>query len=119
MVQARAYLFRFIFMDQTDERCRAIMHAPKPHCVKGHTKLLIVENVVPERDARLLESGFDMIMMCLSSSKMWTVKDFEGLLGSGEFEVEKVYRSDEAGERCLVEAVYRGLGKREEVARGE
>jgi hypothetical protein len=49
-----------------------------------------------------------MIMMCLSSSKMRTVKDFERLLGSEGFEVEKVYRSDGAEERCLVEAVYRG-----------
>jgi hypothetical protein len=71
------------------------------------TFLLIVENVVRERDASLLESGFDMIMMCLSSSKM-RVKDFERPLGSEGFEVEKVYRSDGAGERCLVEAVYRG-----------
>jgi hypothetical protein len=72
------------------------------------TFLLIVENVVRERDASLLESGFDMIMMCLSSSKMRTVKDFEGLFGSEGFEVEKVYRSDGAGERCVVEAMYRG-----------
>lgn len=95
-------------MDQTDARGRTILRSLKPQCVKGHTKLLIIENLVPERDASLLESGFDMIMMCLSSSKMRTAKDFEGLLGSEGFEVDKVWRSDEVGERCLVEAVYRG-----------
>jgi hypothetical protein len=72
------------------------------------TFLLIVENVVRERDASLLESGFDMIMMCLSSSKMRTVKDFERLLGSEGFEVEKVYRSDGRGRGVLLRLCIEG-----------
>lgn len=91
-------------MDQDDNRARSILRALKPSFVKEHTKLLIIENIISERGANLLECGFDFIMMCTAAAKMRTVSQIETLLQSEGFEMSGVYRSGPAGERCLIEA---------------
>ena len=103
-VVAHAYLFRFIFMDQTDDRARSILRALKPVFVRGYTRILIIENTIPEHGANLMECGFDFIMLCVSASKMRTVSQIKTLLESEGFDLTGVYRSGPAGERCLIEA---------------
>ena len=104
-VRAGAFIFRWIFMDNTDERCQQILRSLKPVFEKNSTKLLLIENTIPETGAGITECGLDMIMMALSSSKQRTEKEFEELLATEGFKVTGIFRDGEQGERALIEAV--------------
>ncbi|RAK74626.1 o-methyltransferase [Aspergillus fijiensis CBS 313.89] len=79
---ARAYYMHSILHDWTDDNCRRILANLVPAMRKGHSKLLINENVIPETNAYWETTSLDIIMMANFSSTERTESQWRALVES-------------------------------------
>ncbi|RAH45290.1 o-methyltransferase, partial [Aspergillus brunneoviolaceus CBS 621.78] len=79
---ARAYYMHSILHDWTDDNCRRILANLVPAMRKGHSKLLINENVIPETNAYWEATSLDIIMMANFSSTERTESQWRALVES-------------------------------------
>ncbi|RAH68369.1 o-methyltransferase [Aspergillus aculeatinus CBS 121060] len=79
---ARAYYMHSILHDWTDDNCRRILANLVPAMRKGHSKLLINENVIPETNAYWETTSLDIIMMADFSSMERTESQWRALVQS-------------------------------------
>lgn len=100
---ARAYYMHSCLHDWPDSKARDILANLKPGLTKGYSKLLINENVIPDRGAHWLSTALDMAMMANFSACERTEQNWRALLESAGFKVIKIW-TYEPGTESLIEA---------------
>ena len=100
---ARAYYMHSCLHDWPDPKAHAILTNLKPSLTKGYSKLLLSENVIPDRGAHWLSTAMDMIMLSNFSSSERTEKQWRALLESAGFKIIKIW-TYEPGTESLIEA---------------
>ena len=93
-----------ILHDWADSDCRRILQHIAEAMEKGYSKLLINENIVPDRSADWKITSLDWFMMALASSAERTETEWIELLRSAGFKVIGIWTVDSAVE-SLIEAV--------------
>lgn len=87
-IAAHVYIFRHVLHDWPDEQARQILLNVKP-ALAPHSRIVILDQVVPTQGASLLNVGVDICMMLFSgmerSEKQWTA-----LLDSAGLKVLKI-----------------------------
>ncbi|PYI32237.1 o-methyltransferase [Aspergillus indologenus CBS 114.80] len=79
---ARAYYMHSILHDWTDDNCRRILANLVPAMRKGHSKLLLNENVIPGTNAYWETTSLDIIMMADFASTERTESQWRALVES-------------------------------------
>ena len=88
--------------DWPDTKCREIFESLRPAMVKGYSKLLINENVIPNKGAHWVSTGLDILMMTVFSSGERTEQAWNVLLESAGLKVVKIW-TYEPGTESLIE----------------
>lgn len=86
-----------------DSKAHDILTSLKPGLTKGYSKLLINENVIPDKGAHWLSTALDMVMMTILSACERTEQDWRALLESAGFKIVKIW-TYEPGTESLIEA---------------
>ncbi|KAF9696734.1 hypothetical protein EKO04_005172 [Ascochyta lentis] len=81
---ARAYYMHSVLHDWTDDVCKSILKQIAGAMKRGYSKLLINENVIPDRRADWQATALDMMMITLFASKERTFSDWSQLLETPE-----------------------------------
>jgi O-methyltransferase len=84
-----AYLMRHIIHDWTDEQCRTILG----HCRKAmasHSKLLVIEMVIPPGNTPAFGKLLDMNMLVLPGGKERTEAEYRALYQSAGFRLNRI-----------------------------
>lgn len=89
--------------DWPDSKAHTILTSLKPSVTKGYSKLLINENVIPDRGAHWLSTALDIAMMANFSASERTEQNWRTLLESAGFKVVKIW-TYEPGTESLIEA---------------
>ena len=89
--------------DWPDSKASEILKSIKPGLTKGYSKLLINENVIPDKGAHWVSTGLDMVMMSSFSSSERTEQNWRELLESAGFKIVKIW-TYEPGTESLIEA---------------
>ena len=100
---ARAYYIHSCLHDWPDSKAHEILSNLKPGFIKGYSKLLINEHVIPDKDAHWLSTGLDIVMMANFSARERTEQNWHALLKSSGFEIVKIWTC-EPGTESLIEA---------------
>ncbi|KAF2169983.1 hypothetical protein M409DRAFT_64378 [Zasmidium cellare ATCC 36951] len=102
VVGAKNYFLHQVLHDWPDEQCRKILTNQKDALVKGYSRILINEIVVPDRGAGWYEVGVDMIMMCCLSATERTESEWRALIESAGLQMTEILDCDGAGEKIIV-----------------
>ncbi|KAH6866914.1 S-adenosyl-L-methionine-dependent methyltransferase [Alternaria rosae] len=81
---AKAYYMHSVLRDWPDDVCKSILKQVAGAMKKGYSKLLINENVIPDKGADWQATALDMMMITLFSSKERTYSQWSQLLESPE-----------------------------------
>jgi len=100
---ARVYYFRSIFHDWPDKACVSIMKNTAAAMKKGHSKLLIFEFVLPEKNTPLYPALLDINMMALLNGMERNRAQWTALLDAAGLEVVKFWTAGDDTE-ALIEA---------------
>lgn len=100
---ARAYYLHSVLHDWGDDDCVKILEALKPAMVKGYSKLLLHELVVPNEGANWSITAMDQLMLVLGAMKERTETQWENILQKAGLRVVQVFRY-EMGTESLIEA---------------
>lgn len=73
-----------VLHDWPDEVCKSILKQIAAAMKPGYSKLLINENIIPDKGADWQATALDMMMITLFSSKERTLTDWHRLLESPE-----------------------------------
>ncbi|RMZ72389.1 O-methyltransferase B [Pyrenophora seminiperda CCB06] len=79
---ARAYYMHSVLHDWTDDVCEKILQQIVGAMKRGYSRLLINENVIPDKGADWQVTALDMMMMTLFASKERTLSEWRQLLES-------------------------------------
>ncbi|CAI7587044.1 unnamed protein product [Penicillium glandicola] len=99
---ARAYYMHFIPHDWADDNCRKIFKALAGAMKRGHSKLLINENVIPDTNAHWEATSVDIIMMASFASTERTEAQWHQLVESAGLKITKIW-SPQKGIESLIE----------------
>ncbi|MCJ1434794.1 hypothetical protein MMC27_004164 [Xylographa pallens] len=100
---ARAYYMHSCLHDWPDAQAAAILARLAPALTRGYSKLLINENVIPDRGAHWVSTALDMVMMATFSASERTAEHWRALLLGAGFRVVRVWDC-EPGAESLIEA---------------
>lgn len=89
--------------DWPDSKAHDILTSLKPGLIKGYSKLLINENVIPDKGAHWVSTGLDMVMMANFSASERTEQNWRVLLETAGFKIVKIW-TYEPGTESLIEA---------------
>ena len=92
-----------VLHDWPDEKCREILLNLMSAMTPGYSKILINENVIPDKDAHWMSTSLDLYMMALTSSCERTEVNWGALLDSVGLRIIKVW-NHEPGTEGLIEA---------------
>jgi hypothetical protein len=81
---AKAYYMHSVLHDWPDNVCKDILKQVAGAMKKGYSKLLINENVIPDKGADWQATALDMMMITLFSSKERTFSQWSQLLEAPE-----------------------------------
>lgn len=70
---------------------------------KGYSKLLINENVIPDKGAHCISTGLDMLVMAVFSGAERTEGQWRDILTKAGLRLVKIW-GDEPGAESLIEA---------------
>ena len=101
---ARSYFMHSVLHDWTDGDCQRILRHLAAAMKSGYSKLLINENVVPDRGADWRITSLDWYMMALASAAERTENEWRELLRSAGLRMVGIWTTDAAVE-SLIEAV--------------
>lgn len=90
---ARGYFLHSILHDYDDKQCKDILTNLKPALIKGYSKLLINENVIPATKANAAATSMDLIMLCCMGATERKESQWETLLSSVGYKINKIYTS--------------------------
>ncbi|KAK4865542.1 hypothetical protein LT330_009330 [Penicillium expansum] len=79
---ARAYYFKHVLHDWSDEKATIIFNNLKPAMRRGFSKIIIEEYILPDQNARLLPCMMDMAVMVFCSGLERTRQRWSDLLTS-------------------------------------
>lgn len=96
-----------ILHDWPDDKCREILKNLAPAMRRGHSKLLINENVISDTEASWESTSVDMLMMSLLASQERTASQWQELLESVGFKITKIW-TDMKGAKSLLECELHG-----------
>lgn len=88
---ARVYYFHQVFHDWPDSDCRTILRNTASAMKRGHSILLIQENILPDVGVPSLLALIDIHMMTLFAAMERTEKQWRALLSSVGFEVVNLW----------------------------
>ncbi|PLB53889.1 S-adenosyl-L-methionine-dependent methyltransferase [Aspergillus steynii IBT 23096] len=91
---ARAYYFKHIMHDWSDENCRRILKHTINAMERGYSKVLIEDHVVPDQNAGPMETLLDMIVMTWCPGNERTRTQWTELLGSVGLSITKIWLPD-------------------------
>ena len=100
-IGARAYYFRNICHDWSDEHCQTILSNTAKAMEKGYSRILIDEFVLPNTSASLRGSAMDFMMMMYTSGIERTMQQWEKLLQASGLEIIKVWGVDSGHEQVI------------------
>ena len=95
---------RTVLHDWPDSKAKDILENVGHGMIKGYSKLLINEIVIPDQGAHWLSTALDMVMMANFSACERTEEDWRTLLASAGFRIVKIW-THEPGSESLIEAV--------------
>lgn len=102
IIGAKNYFLHQVLHDWPDAQCREILSNQKAALVKGYSRILINDIVVPDRNAGWYEMGVDMIMMvCLSATER-TETEWRTLVDSAGLQVTEILDCDGENEKIIV-----------------
>ena len=101
---ARAYYFRNIFHDWSDENCRKILEQTKSAMIPGYSKILINDLVVTDQKEGLFMTRSDMNMLALLGSMERSAKQWHELIEGTGLTVAKIW-TKEARYESIVEVI--------------
>ncbi|KAK4964098.1 hypothetical protein LTR66_012477 [Elasticomyces elasticus] len=104
---ARAYHLHSILHNWDDAHCRTILGHLRDAMTPGYSKMLIFENVVPDRAAHWQMTRLDWLMMATCAALERTERQWRELLGSVGLVVRRIWSVDETTE-SLIEVVVEG-----------
>lgn len=99
---ALAYLFRHVLHDWPDQLAREILLQTVPALVKGKSRILIAERVLPNLGCSQLDATWDLIMM-RHSGKERTESQWHDLLGSAGLRISQIWPCE--GEEMIIEGM--------------
>lgn len=100
---ARAYYFKYILHDWSDEKASIILQHLKPAMKRGYSKVLIEEYVLPDRDASVVPCMTDLAVMVFCSGLERTRQRWTNLLESNGLRISKFW-AREGDELGIIEA---------------
>lgn len=100
---ARAYYMHSCLHDWPDSKAHEMLTSLKAGMIKGYSKLLINENVIPDVGAHWLSTALDMVMMANFSASERTEQNWRALLEPAGFKIVKIW-TYEPGTESLIEA---------------
>lgn len=89
--------------DWSDEKCQQILTQLVQAMRKGYSKILINENVVPDKNAPWLMTGLDLLVMTLGAASERTEMQWKKLLAAAGLKIVKIWSHLE-GIESLIEA---------------
>ena len=101
-VGARAYYFRSVCHDWSDEQCQIILTNTAKAMEPGYSRLLIDEHVLPNTGASLRAASLDMAMMLWASGIERTESQWLKLLDACDLEIIKIWGCD-SGHAQIIE----------------
>ena len=82
-----------ILHDYDDQQCQVILNNLKPAMIKGYSKLLVNDMVIPDTGADVLQTSMDiLLMMCMGGGER-SAQRFERLLKSAGYKIIKIHTS--------------------------
>ncbi|KAJ5789596.1 O-methyltransferase family 2 [Penicillium psychrosexuale] len=99
---ARAYYMHSVLHDWSDDNCRKILKGLVNAMKRGHSKVLINENVIPDTNAYWETTSLDIIMMADFASTERTEAHWHQLVGSAGLKITKIW-STQKGVESLIE----------------
>ncbi|MEY1579512.1 methyltransferase [Providencia manganoxydans] len=88
--EADIYLLKYITHDWSDEKIQQILHTIHK-AMKPSSKLLIIDNIIPEGDQPYFGKEMDLIMMTsFSGASEHTQSEFSTLLSHANFKMNNV-----------------------------
>ncbi|KAI6282399.1 hypothetical protein MCOR27_003799 [Pyricularia oryzae] len=99
---ARAYYLHSVLHDWPDEAAGRILQRVRAAMTPGYSRLLVNENVVPDRGAWWETTALDFMMMTLFSAKERTEADWRALLEGNGFRIVGIW-SGGKGVESLIE----------------
>jgi len=103
IIGARAYYLHSVLHDWPDPKAHEILQGLKPSLTKGYSKLLINENVMPDKGAHWVSTALDIVMMANLAAAERTEENWRALLESAGFKIIKIW-TYEQGTESLIEA---------------
>ncbi|KAI1502985.1 sterigmatocystin 8-O-methyltransferase [Biscogniauxia marginata] len=98
---ARIYFFHFIMHDWSDDVCLKILGHTTAVMKKGYSKLLLNEFILPDEGCPLFLSGFDLQMMTMHAGQERTKTQWEALLSTAGFRINKFWVPENSGEGVI------------------
>ncbi|KAI4197130.1 MAG: hypothetical protein LQ348_002197 [Seirophora lacunosa] len=90
---ARAYYMHGVLHDWSDEPARRILAMLKPAMIRGYSKLLVHDHVLPESQPHPQGTGYDLTMMVMVAALERTEPMWRNLLASAGFRIVKIWTS--------------------------
>lgn len=88
---ARAYYLHSVLHDWPDEQCLQILGHIATAMLPGYSKLLINENIVPDKDADWQMTGLDLMLMSLVSARERREYEWRQLLTKAGFQIIHIW----------------------------
>ncbi|RAL03000.1 S-adenosyl-L-methionine-dependent methyltransferase [Aspergillus ibericus CBS 121593] len=104
---SRAYFLHSVLHDWPDDTCLKILAPLRAAMTPGYSRLLINENVIPDRGAHWQATGLDWVMMGDFAGAERTEAQWRGLLSRAGFRILKIWVGDAWSEsliECEVDA---------------
>jgi hypothetical protein len=101
VVGAKAYFFKVIFHDWNDEKCREILNNTKVAMKRGHSKILINEVVIADRDAGWYETSQDILMMIGHGAQERSESAWRTLIESVGLKVTKIWDVKDSAQKLI------------------
>ncbi|CAI7623543.1 unnamed protein product [Penicillium viridicatum] len=98
---ARAYYMHSVLHDWTDDNCRKILEGLVDVMKRGHSKVLINENVIPDTNAYWETTSLDIIMMADFASTERTEAHWHQLVGSAGLKITKIWNAQKGVESLI------------------
>ena len=90
LLGARAYCKHSCLRNWPDYKVQGILTKLTPRLIKGDSKLLCNENMIPDKDAHWLSTAMDMVLMINFPACERTDQNWRGLLGLGSYKIVKI-----------------------------
>ncbi|PWY70297.1 o-methyltransferase [Aspergillus sclerotioniger CBS 115572] len=98
---SRAYFLHSVLHDWPDDKCLKILAPLRAAMTPGYSRLLINENVIPDRGAHWQATGLDWVMMADFAGAERTEAQWRGLLGRAGFRILKIWVGDAWSESLI------------------